>query len=48
MVTSVRGGGEEEKEIQPDSAEEKSLTAISFGSMDSCTPPFEFAMLSSA
>ena len=46
VVTSRRGGGaEEEKEIQPDRAEAKKSTALSFWSMGGFTSTFELAML---
>jgi hypothetical protein len=49
VVTSRRGGGEEEeKEKQPDSAEAKKMTAISFCNMGGFTSIFELAMLSGA
>lgn len=49
VVTSLRGGGGEEEENtkQPDRAEEKKSTAISFCSMGGLTSTFELAILSS-
>jgi hypothetical protein len=48
VVTSLRGGEEDEKEIQPDKNEEKKSTAISFCSIGDLTSTFELAMLSGA
>ena len=49
VLVSLGGGGEEEEKTkQPDSAEEKQITAISLCSIGGLTSTFEFAMLSGA